>query len=97
MFFELHDKSPPYSHYEFIIDICLDWIDLENYCLEPTSKRSPSVKDYTITKSRACKKIKFKRKKNESLTDKTLDPYNESLLFRLNTKLNNLTEAPDTK
>ena len=79
MFFELHDKSLPYGHYEFIRDICLAWIDPEKYWLEPTSKRSPSVQDSKSTKSRACKNIKFKRKKKSSLTDKTLDPYNVSL------------------
>ena len=79
MFFELHDKSPPYGHYEFIRDICLAWIEPEKYWPEPTSKRYPSVQDSKSTKSRACKKLKFKRKKNSSLTDKTLDPYNVSL------------------
>ena len=79
MLFELHDKSPPYSHYEFIRDICLAWIYPEKYWPEPTSKRSPSVQDSKSTNSRACKKLKFKRKKNSSLTDKTLDQYNVSL------------------
>ena len=79
MFFELHDKSPPYSHYEFIRDIYLAWIDPDKYWQEPTSNRPPSVQDSTSTKSRAYKKLKFKRKKNASLTDKTLDPYNGSL------------------
>ena len=97
MFFELHNKSPPYSHYKFIREICLYWIEPEKYCPEPTSKRSTSVQDYTSTKSRAFKKLKFMRKKNASLTDKTLDPYNGSLCCRLNTKLNHLPEAPDTK
>ena len=79
MFFELHDKSAPYGHYEFIRDICLAWIDPEKYWPEPTSKRSPSVQDSKSTKPRAFKKLKFKRKKNSSLTDKILDPYNVSL------------------
>ena len=79
MFSELHDKSPPYGHYEFIRDIFLAWIDPEKYWTEPTSKRSPSVQDYKSTKSRAYKKLKFKHKKNSSLTDNTLDPYNVSL------------------
>ena len=97
MFFEIHDKSPPYSHYDFIRDICLAWIDPEKYWPEPTSKSAPSVQDSKSTKSRACKKLKFKRKKNSSLTDKTLDPYIGSLCCRLNTKLNHLPESPDTK
>ena len=74
MSFELHDKSPPYIHYKFIREICLSWIDPDKYWPEPTSKIYPSVQDSTSTKSRACKKIKFKRKKNASLTDKALDP-----------------------
>ena len=74
MLFELHNKSPPYIHCDFIREICLAWIDPENYWSEPTSKISPSVQDSISTKSRACKKIKFKRKKNASLTDKALDP-----------------------
>ena len=97
MFFELHNKSTPYSHYEFIGCICLDRMDPEKYWPEPTSKISPSVQDFTSTKSRACKNLKFKRKKNASLKDKTLDPYNGSLHFQLNTKLNHLPKAPDTK
>ena len=79
MFFELHYKSPPYSHYEFIRDICLAWIDPDKYWPETTSNISPPVQDSTSIKSRDCKKLKFKRKKNSSLTDKTLDPYNVSL------------------
>ena len=50
MFFELHDKSPPYIHYKLIRDIFLAWIDPENYCPEPTSNRSPLVQDSTSTK-----------------------------------------------
>ena len=73
MLFELHNKSPPYGHYKFIRDICLAWIDPEKYWPEPTLKRSPSVQDSKSTKSRACKKLKFKRKKKAPLTDKTLD------------------------
>ena len=79
MFFELHDKSPPYSHYKFIREICLAWIYPDMYWPEPTPKRYTSVQYSTSTKSRACKKLKFKRKKNASLTDKNLDPYNGSL------------------
>ena len=79
MLFELHDKSPPYSHYKFIRYVCLDWIDPEKYCPEPTPKRSPAVKYSTSTKSIACNNLKFKPKKKASLTDKTLDPYNGSL------------------
>ena len=41
MFFELHDKSPPYSHYEFIREIFLAWIDPDKYWPEPTPKRHP--------------------------------------------------------
>ena len=52
-YIKLHDKLPPYSHYEFIREICLAWIDSDNYCQDPTSKRYPSVKYSTITKSRA--------------------------------------------
>ena len=59
MFFKLHDKSPPYSHYEFIREIFLAWIDPGNYWLEPTSKRYPSVQDSKITKSRVCNKLNF--------------------------------------
>ena len=97
MFFELHDKSPPYSHYKFIRDICLAWIEPEKYCPEPTSKIYPSVQYSTSTKSISFKKLKSKRKKNASLTDKTLDPYNGSLCCQLNTKINHLPEASDTK
>ena len=79
MFFELHDKFPPYGHYKFIRDICLAWIEPEKYWPEPTSKRYPSVQYSKSTKSKACKKLKFKCKKNAYLTDKTLDPYNVSL------------------
>ena len=73
------------------------WIDPNKYWPEPTSKRSPSGQDSTSTKSRACKKLKFKRKKNVSLIDKNLDLYNRYLRWRLNKKLNHLPEAPDTK
>ena len=96
MFFELRDKPPSYSHYEFMRDIFLAWIDPEKYWPELTSKISPSVQDSTSTKSRSFKKLKFKRKKNTSLTYKTLDPYNGSLCCQLNTKLNHLPKAPDT-
>ena len=97
MFFELHDKSPPYSHYDFIIDICLAWIDPDKYWPEPMSRRYTSVQYSTSNKSRSCKKLNFKPKKNSSLTDKTLNPYIGSLCCRLNTKLHHLNEAPDTK
>ena len=79
MFFELHDKSPPYNHCEFIREICLAWIDPEKYWPEPTSNRFPPVQYSTSTKSISFKNLKSKRRKNASLTDKTLDPYSGSL------------------
>ena len=62
MLFELHDKSPPYSHYNFIREICLAWIDPDKYRPEQTSNIYTSVQDSTSTKSRARKKLSFKHK-----------------------------------
>ena len=97
-FFEIHDKAPPYSHYEFIREIALAWIDPITYWPEPASKRvSDKDSTATSTRTRAVKNVKIKRKKNTTLTDNSLDPYNGTLCCRLNCKLNHLPEETESK
>mgnify|MGYP003321282704 FL=1 len=94
-FYKIHERKPPYSHYEFVKRVALAWLNPSEHWQSSKSSRGRIVDDSTTVQSSiassvvAKKRIKFEQK-NCVLTDNSLDFYTGNLRCRLDTSLNHL-------
>ena len=97
-FFKIHEREPPFSHYEFVKKVALAWLKPNEFWPSIKSKKSipcdnSSTIKWSIASSIVAKRrIKFVQRKKSTITDKALDPYIGNLRCRLDTSLNHLPE-----
>ena len=97
-FYKIHEREPPFSHYEFVKKIALAWLKRNEFWPSNKSKKNdPRDNSSTIESSIASsivakRRIKFVQRKNSTITDKALDSYIGNLRCRLDTSLNHLPE-----
>ena len=103
MFFKLHDLKPPWTHYEYIREISLAWLDQETYW--PSRKKTSASSN--VTQSRQSSTLTMISRLHPSNTtvvtrsvtfiDKTLDAYSGALRCRLDRNFAHLPERGDKK
>ena len=97
----LHDSTDAVTHYQFIKQICLAWIDRERHWPkhpEKISQKRKSPEDDKVITRGARKKIELDLASSSSVctivTDKTLHPLNGHLRIRLDYSQQHFPEQP---
>ena len=92
-FHDIHGRQMPRTHYEFIQDIYLAWLNISQYW--PTKKSSTgsgqsSSESTTVAESVVTRRCKLYPKRSDKFTEKSLNQYSGSLWCRLYFRLNHL-------
>ena len=102
-FHSLHDSKATVSHYDFIKQICLAWIDKEQYWPKSEESKKRKAEDDKM-KTRAKKRFEFDVTSSSSSTticttinDKTLHPVHGKLSLRLNYSVQHYPEISKAK
>ena len=92
MFQEIHNVKVQLTHYEFIKKIALAWIDQDIYwpTASPKMKKSQSSSSFSSSRSIITRRSSapLQSRKCMTFSDRSLDPFNGFLQFRLDRHLN---------
>ena len=101
-FYQVHEKKPPLSHYDFVRQVSLAWLKPSVYWPEDSRRVSGSLAsvstsktDTTIASSIITRRKINVKKKNSTFTNKSLDPYSGILRCRLDHSLDHLPVKND--
>ena len=97
----MHDRKPPCTHYQFVKEVALAWLKPSVYWYNSAKKsdlqsRVSSSNGSTISESIASNIVSRKRqmkyidRKNNTVSAKSLDPYQGALRCRLDVTLSHL-------
>ena len=100
-FYSMHDRKPPCTHYQFVKEVALAWLKPSVYWYNSAKKsdlqsRVSSSNGSTISESIASNIVSRKRqmkyidRKNNTVSAKSLDPYQGALRCRLDVTLSHL-------